>query len=403
MKIIIVGAGIGGIAAARAIHKACPEAQICVYEKNEANSVQGHALLLTPNGGLALKSLGLESAILSKSKIVSASRSFDSQNYLTQQKNVKALGDELGFPFLAMSRWDLHRVLLSGLDNVMFHYGMECLGVSEENEKVLVSFSHNEVVEADVVIIADGAASTLRQQLFPDARIIPANIISARGLVDSNSFQSDKLADATSYFYREQGKYFVTLSLPNGYRYWNAMLTVDKLRRHLKYSEIKDMFSSWPEPVKSLMRCVSEKNVIIRPLCDLAPMSTWTKGRVALLGDAAHAVLPTLGQGANQALMDAVTIADSIKKYYKDEDITKALSEYEKERLPTANCAIRESREHTLGIFKGVKLVDTHSAQQRIHRSIPCYSETRKKGPKTPGSDVDLESEHGPKKLCSKL
>lgn len=398
LKIAIIGAGIGGIATARAISFACPDVSVNVYEKGAEGAVLGHALLLTPNGSFALKDLGLEKLILTKSKIVSASRSFDRENQFIEEKDVKRLGDELGFPFLTILRKDLHQLLLDGLESNKFHYELECIDIEQRADSMILHFNNREIAEADIVLIADGAASKLRQKLFPESDINDVPLISARGLVSADSLSSIDLADGVTYFYREVGKYFVSLSLPNGMRYWNAMLRADVHKNRLDYTQFLMAFENWPVQVKTLMNATNIDEVILRPLYGLKPMSSWVTGRAALVGDAAHVMLPTLGQGANQALMDAVTLAKCIRAYLNKEvacyavknasasiqetfdlandsatlekiKITDALHEYEKQRLPIANTAIIESAEHTMKLLLARDIVDTHDAQRRVHRS----------------------------------
>ncbi len=375
LKVVIIGAGVGGLAAASTILKLCPGVDVKVYEKEDKDDPSGYALLLTPNGGMVLKNLGLEAALLAKAERVNASQSYNSSAVLQEKKNVRELGSSLGFPFLAIKRKSLHDILLSQLDDNIVCYGFECKEVKQKGDKVVVIFENDESIEGDIVIIANGASSKLRQSVFPDSKLIISNIISARGIINKEDLVGLDLAEQTSYFYGEQGKRFVILALPNGDKYWNAMLMLDEFKQgaHVAYERIKEGFSNWPDVVVKLMD-VNENTVIIRPLCETEPMKSWSQGCITLLGDAAHAVLPTLGQGANQALLDAYSIAKSISKGHQDNlPVPEILQHYQEDRLPAANLTILESRKHTESLFIEPNLVDTHKAQKEVH--LPDLSE----------------------------
>jgi salicylate hydroxylase len=305
---VIVGAGIGGLFAANALIK--QGLRVSVYEQAPALGEVGAGVYITPNSVRHLERVGLGPAVEKwGARVGPGSRYFRHDGTPIAPVQVT---DSAGWnATFGMHRADMVDFLAAALPAAVVHTGHRATGIEQDGDVARVSFANGAVVEADVVIAADGIHSELRQYVVPPSRPVFSGTVAYRGLIP-RELVPDWPAGCWE-MWLGQAKHFLTYPVRAGSlinyvgfvpadqemkESWSAPGDPDALRRE---------FAGWDPRIGSLLRQVQA--TFRSALYDREPLPTWTRGRLSLLGDAAHAMLPHLGQGANQSIEDGMALA----------------------------------------------------------------------------------------------
>ncbi|MEA2876852.1 MAG: hypothetical protein QOF14_2048 [Hyphomicrobiales bacterium] len=307
-RVAIVGGGIGGLFAANAL--VAHGLGVSVYEQAPALGEIGAGVFLTPNSVRHLQRVGLEPAVEKFGARVGAqSRYFRHDGAPIAPVQVT---DSSGWnATFGMHRADLVTLLADALPKGVVKCGHHCIGVTQTGGTARVSFADGATADADVVIAADGIHSELRPFVFPPSRPVFSGGIAYRGLVPHERvphWPTDRWQ-----MWLGTGRHFLAFPVRAGTiinyvgfvpadeemkESWSAPGDPDVLRRE---------FAGWDPRIGSLL---GEVRTTFRwALYDREPLPTWTNGRLTLLGDAAHPMLPHLGQGANQSIEDGIALA----------------------------------------------------------------------------------------------
>jgi salicylate hydroxylase len=307
-SIVIVGGGIGGLFAANAL--VAQGLRVSVYEQAPALGEVGAGVYITPNCVRQLQRVGLGPAVEKwGAKVGNNSRYFHQDGSEIARVQVT---DSSGWnATYGMHRADLVDMLAKNLPPGVVNTGHQCTGFERRGDVARVSFANGAVAEGDVVIGADGIHSVLRQHVFPESRPVFSGTVTYRGVVSSELMPE---WPAESWLmWLGKGKHFLVYPLRAGTlinfvgfvpadeamkESWSAAGDPDALRRE---------FTGWDPPVEYLLQQV--QTTFRSALYDRDPLPSWTRGRLTLLGDAAHAMLPHLGQGANQSIEDGMALA----------------------------------------------------------------------------------------------
>ncbi|TMR20559.1 FAD-binding protein [Nonomuraea turkmeniaca] len=340
-RAIVVGGGIGGLAAALALHRIGWQA--VVLERAAELREIGAGMSQAPNAMRALAELGVgEQARAAGVPTYSAGNlRLPDGRYLQRARP----GDPT--PLTAFHRADLHRVLLEAVPAGWVRTGAEVTGIQHDQDAVTVTWSGGQA-SADLLIGADGIRSTVRRLLWPDAP--PPRFLGRTAWLGIAEVGTGAFADAdglSGSVTMGPGGYFLIHPISRGRAYWAYVTTADQagVRYPKEKSETARRLASWHEPIPALIAATTAEAVIHIDICDLDALPTYVRGRVALLGDAAHAMSPDRGQGAGQSIEDAVVLAAALA----DEPagaftVEAALRRYDAERRPRTQATARGAR-----------------------------------------------------------
>ena len=299
MRIAVIGAGIVGLVAAAGLQRDGHEVR--VYERRRDPSPVGAGLTLFGNALEALDLVGLGDAVRSVSSDAIAS--------LRSGQRTPSGSWLLTVPRKAMSsmrsvhRVELHRVLAAALAPGTLVVGAEA-GVSADGKPEITIDGQPE--RFDLVVAADGIRSRSRRALGLGTGIRYAGCTAWRGVTAGPVDLGSEAGETWG-----RGRLFGIVPLPDGRVYWFATLNAPEGAEFAHEREtLRDAFAGWHAPIAELIDATPPEQLLRHDLCDLSrPLTSFVRGRTALLGDAAHAMTPNLGQGAGQGIEDAVTLA----------------------------------------------------------------------------------------------
>jgi 2-polyprenyl-6-methoxyphenol hydroxylase-like FAD-dependent oxidoreductase len=307
---IIVGAGIGGLTAAHALQRT--GWQVEVYEQAPEIGPVGAGIGIAPNAMKALDVLGLGDDVRERGRLQSGLEVRARSGRRLAHLSAAGIERRYGASFYALHRAELHRILLRRLDPACLHTGHRAVGVAAETGTVRFDTAGGPVsAAADLVVAADGVHSRLRAELFPHYRGPGyAGYTVWRGLVPADrAAKLDVPAALTETW--GQGRRFGFAAIDDGQVYWFACESLPRnARPEHRLALLAERFRYWHQPIPQLLAATPEEALLRHDVYYLrARLPSFVRGRVALLGDAAHAVTPDIGQGACLAIEDAAVLA----------------------------------------------------------------------------------------------
>jgi 2-polyprenyl-6-methoxyphenol hydroxylase-like FAD-dependent oxidoreductase len=337
VRILIIGGGIGGLTTAIALSRVGMDAD--VYEQTPVLKAVGAGITLAANAQSALNLLGLGAEIQSQSTpgLQGGLRKSDG-TFL-----VKIPANELTRGFgtvVALHRAELLELLVKQIDPQRLHLGQSCTGIEQSENGVTATFQSGETVHADGLIAADGLRSGVRTRVFGSQPLRYAGYTAWRTIVKSNKIGNHATLAETWGL----GLRFGIVPMSGNRIYWFAVSdapegqvdTAGQTKRKLL-----DLFKGWHDPIEELIHTAAEEAILRNDIYDIDPLPQFVKGRIALLGDAAHAMTPNLGQGGCQAIEDAVVLAASLKSAG---NVQQGFLHYERRRQPRTRDVVLQSR-----------------------------------------------------------
>ncbi|HEX6229739.1 MAG TPA: FAD-dependent monooxygenase [Solirubrobacterales bacterium] len=359
-RALIVGAGIGGLAAGRVLREKGFEVRI--LERAPRLEPLGAGISLWPNAVRALKRIGV-GEMASAVSIPDPDPGIRNRNgKLLARTNPAAIQERFGAPILLLHRANLqHELLADGIGDLV-QTGVEVAGISEEGTRVIARTSGDEAFEADLVVGADGIHSTVRAELLADGPPRHSGLLAYRGIVEHPGF------DIRWGEYWGAGCIFGVVPIDAGRIYWFATRRTEggEPPEENPIPGLLGRFEGWAPEIRSVIAATPPHAVLRHDLFDRRPDGRWTSGSVALLGDAAHPMLPFLGQGACQALEDAVALGTALGEA---EDVPEALRSYQAARRPRASRIVEESRR--FGRLSHLRSAPARAVRDRILALTP--------------------------------
>jgi len=328
LRAVVVGGGIGGLAAAVALSRAGVDVQ--VYEQARELTEVGAGVALAPNGLRMLDRLGVGEGIgrLGARHVSTQLRLADGQPARHEPHQFARAGRNVG-----IHRADLLALLADQLPSGTVRTGHRCTGFSQDGGGATVSFATGTTAAADVVIGADGIHSVLQGFVVAPTEPVFSGVVAYRGLVPC----PDEYPAGTMRMWVGERKHFLAFPVRAGQllNYVGFVPSGTSVRESWSASgdprALAAQFAAWDPMIGEIIAAISGPggSGFQWGMYDRAPLSRWSSGRLTLLGDAAHPMLPHLGQGVNQALEDAVALATLLAACPSRADVPRVLAAYE--------------------------------------------------------------------------
>ncbi|MCW0452536.1 FAD-dependent monooxygenase [Xanthomonas sacchari] len=316
MEIGILGGGIAGLSVALALHK--QGHTLRVYERRSGPATMGAGVTLWPNAGFVLQELGLlEDVGAVGGRPLSVHRK-DAVGNALGGLDITLLDSIMGYPTHTILRRDLQGVLLDHVARagIQVEFGHRAVAIDlDAGDKAVARFENGKSICPDLLIGADGRmGSVARKFVAGDNTPIYQGFVNWIGVAQGNG---PLLSDMAIHDYWGAGDRFGCVPIRTDLVYWAAAQArplpeatpAVEMRK-----EVMDLFAGWPEPVARLISATPAHSIQLIAVHDVEPLHTWSRANVLLVGDAAHAPLPTSGQGACQALEDAWHLARCLEE-----------------------------------------------------------------------------------------
>ncbi len=367
-SIVVVGGGIGGLFAANAL--IARGLEVAVYEQAPALGEVGAGVFLTPNSVRQLQRVGLGPAVEKWGARVGR----DSHYFRHDGAPIAAVQvtDSAGWnATYGMHRADLVAMLASALPAEIIHTGHRATGFEDDGGLPRVTFANGAVASGDIVIAADGIHSELRQHVVPPSHPVFSGSVAYRGLV-AHSLIPD-WPTGSWLMWLGKARHFLAFPVRAGQliNYVGFVPADQEMKESWLAAGDPDVlraeFAGWDPRIATLL---SHVQATFRwALYDREPLPGWTRGRLTLLGDAAHPMLPHLGQGANQSIEDGMTLATILARASRETAPT-ALLAYERLRRERVATVQRGARQNGLRYDSSYAELGVRDAEIKAHAAF---------------------------------
>jgi 2-polyprenyl-6-methoxyphenol hydroxylase-like FAD-dependent oxidoreductase len=358
LRAVVVGGGIGGVAAAVALARAGSDVQ--VHEQAQQLAEVGAGVSLAPNGLRMLERRGMGEQVRRVGVRYAASelRLPDGRAVRHEPYQFAMAGQNVG-----IHRADLLALLAGQLPPDTVRTGHRCTSFSQDEASATVGFSDGSTATADVVIGADGIHSVLQGFVVAPAEPVFSGVVAYRGLVP----RLEEYPAGTIRMWMGEGRHFLVFPVRAGQllNYVGFVSSDTAVRESWSApgdpAALAAHFAGWDPVIGQVIAAISGPggSGFQWGMYDREPLPRWSSGRLTLLGDAAHPMLPHLGQGANQALEDAVTLATLLGASTSSADVPRALAAYEGLRRDrTARVQLGSRRQGAGWDSSGSQLID---------------------------------------------
>ena len=328
VRVIVVGGGIAGLSAAIALRRTGHE--VVVLERSPHIDPVGAGITLFGNAMRALDRLGVGGAVAARGAAATQSA------ILTWEgRELTRIPSDLLESTVAVHRADLQAELAAAAGDVRL--GVEVTTVEQHDDGVVARGADGKEERGDLLVGADGLSSVVRRAVA-DVQPSYAGYTAWRG-VSLIPVEPGRLSESWGI-----GERFGLVDIGRGQTYWFATKNAPEAEPdnpQARKAEIMRRFSGWHEPIGAVADASDENAILRNDVYYLEPLPRWSDGRVVLVGDAAHATTPGVGQGAAQAIEDAVVLADRLAA---SDDVATALNGYEAIRRPRAEAVLKVSR-----------------------------------------------------------
>src|SRR3954467_13697253 len=333
-KIAIVGGGLAGLAAANALKTFGMKAE--VFEAAPALGEIGAAVNSSPQAVKALQAIGVGDNVAAVAHLSRGiyTRNMQTGEFLEFSDRYKA-AEKYGAPYYTFHRADLLDALASGLDHSAIHLGHRLTGIEERSDRVMLAFANGAEVEAEFLIAADGVRSVIRQTLYGADNPTYTGQMVWRSLLKGSDVPEDVMEPMGHTQWVGPGCHFIAYYIRQG-KFVNIVTQEDTDKwveeGWSTRGDPEEMRLSFPNPEPRLAKLLSivtdcsKWGLFTRPLTQ-----NWGRGRIQLIGDAAHAMLPNAGQGACQAFEDAYVLGRWLEA---SPDPVEAFANFRRVRIP---------------------------------------------------------------------
>eukprot|EP00877_Chromochloris_zofingiensis_P007201 jgi/Chrzof1/2734/Cz11g27080.t1 len=371
VDVAIIGGGPAGLSLAVGLRTALPSLKVAVFERGAALKPKGAAVTLPGNALRALNALGAFQACFADPSTtpLTGVRFLDENDQETSFVSFPEPTDPMQRP-MAMTWFKLQCVLLSLLPKHMIHYGTEFQELQQTAEQVVVKFKNGVSVTARIVVGADGNLSAVRAHILDEGPPQYSGAATWRLLVPAPEWWTERTGTLTSW--NAPGKLIACRTMKDGSITASAISAWPAERIHelerkryieeanesgdlqtngaarSKYNRFKEAFGSMPDKLVNMFERSEEANIIEHGIYARPPNRQWGIGRVSLMGDAAHVMPPTLGQGTGMALEDALQLVYAIHEHGPTPE---ALRQYEDAQRTRVEVLTQISQDNTTAYY----------------------------------------------------
>ncbi|MDO7848670.1 FAD-dependent monooxygenase [Hymenobacter sp. M29] len=334
---LIIGGGIAGLAAAVALQQRGMAVRVC--EAAPQILPLGAGIWMAPNAMQVFQRLGLAEKINAAGVPLRNIQIVDGQMRPLLRTNQARVRQQFGFTTTAITRARLQALLLAEINPADVLLAKSCTALVEIPNGVAATFTDGSTIEAGFVVAADGVHSPVRGQLFPGVRFAGTGHEVWRGMAELHLAPAFKQSIIEAW---SQGVRFGFSEVADGVVDWFAVVKTGRLAsRHELKTGLQALFQGFAYPVPAILAAADEAPIIHNDIADFDPIPQWSRGRVCLIGDAAHAATPYMGQGGCQAVEDAYALAQCLHREATPEQAFAALQRL---RQPKARHIVHTSR-----------------------------------------------------------
>jgi 2-polyprenyl-6-methoxyphenol hydroxylase-like FAD-dependent oxidoreductase len=335
-RILIAGAGIGGLTAAIGLQRAGYDVQ--VLERTPELQPVGAGIALAMNALMGLRSLGAYDRVADAGAHIRSAAILTSRGRPLGVTDFAPLAEDFGVTAIAYHRAELHRALLEEAGDVV-RLGAQVKSFQQHGDGVRVTLSDGRELAGAALVGADGLHSNVRRALLGDSAPRYAGYTSWRAIAPSMGLVEE--GSTTESW--GAGRRFGVVGLTRGRAYWFAVDDAPEGGKDEGSARQKllRLFEGWHDPIRALLGATDDESILRTDIYDRDPVRVWGEGRVTLLGDAAHPMTPNMGQGACQAVEDAVVLADEVARGSK---LDEAFRRYESRRQDRTAAVVLQSR-----------------------------------------------------------
>jgi 2-polyprenyl-6-methoxyphenol hydroxylase-like FAD-dependent oxidoreductase len=334
-RILIVGGGIAGLTLATALHQHGFSAEL--IERSPTWQAVGAGIAVQPNGMRILHALGIGAAVEHAGAAIRHWDFCDQQGEVLSETDLDALWGDVG-PFIGIERVKLHQALLAAAAGVPSGLGLSVTSLAQADDRVSVGFSDGSTGRYDLVVGADGIASSVRALTLSAAPPVSAGQMAWRSLAPIRPRGLTKLQ-----FLLGDGCFFGLCPVGNGHTYGFGNVTEPRVYDavHGRLERLRERFAAFGGTVQDYLAALASDEQIHCSAIEWVEQDEWYTGRVVLIGDAAHASSPMMGQGGCLAMEDAYVLAEVLRSAASVES---ALETYVSRRKARVNWVQQASR-----------------------------------------------------------
>ena len=339
IRFAIIGGGIGGLSLAIAMQR--KGFQVTVYENAPAIKPIGAGLGLAANAVRAFMEIGISEDILEAGSVLKKVSIKNQQGHVLAETDSEKISKKYNVVNnFTIHRADLHDVLLRHLNEGTLQLGRRCTDFVQHDSGVKITFQDGSSVEADYVIACDGVHSLFRKKLLPESFPRYAGYTCWRAVIDNVPASLDLNETSETW---GAGCRFGIAPLTNNRVYWFACVNAgenDQQKRSYGIKELLKYFGEFHSPIPEILRHTQDRQLIWSDIIDIKPLKQFAFGRVLLMGDAAHATTPNMGQGACMAIEDAAILANTIST---SQSVEGAFLAFQQKRIQRTTTIVKES------------------------------------------------------------
>lgn len=334
MTVDIIGAGIGGLTTAIALLQ--KDVNVRIYEQTDELKPVGAGIILAINAMQVYQKLGLRSLVGKRGNPISSMNITTSDLVPLSSIDLKCFETKYGCQTIAIHRATLQQILTEHLKSDTLNLGYKLTEIENSGNENILRFENGKEIASKITLGADGLNSTVRKQLFPNTKIRKAFQVCWRGVV--NISLSPKYQNELNEAWGKGDRFGFVQIAPNVV-YWYALKSFRQELKQDSLEKLSQCFEKYDQAIKDIINNTPAANIHTATIDDLQPIKNWYKGNICLIGDAAHATTPNMGQGACQAIEDANILSECLKKY----EVEMAFTTFQKLRNPKVRRIVNTS------------------------------------------------------------